>query len=323
MKKLFSSFSCIIAIILWGISATSAMEINKLPEVSCVRYGLSADQQCFEGERIYLKNGIEEIRDTMTNRWKENIYFFQKNPWTDEKGFEVTFDPLQWTTWAVPRTMQIDFNTQDWINYNINGVKHLGIKIEPGETKSILRNGDSSPLVFVGLGNQQLNREQPFLKMTIKTNDHGTFWHNNTPYPNRKKIHTHYENVFYYGAWCGDGVVDTRFGEKYDDGANNGKPGFATTDCQSKPPVPPPPTHGICDGASNGIPTETPPTRLCQSGTPSVVVDAGNKFTWTCGGVNGGNNKTCEAPKKSKTTSTASYLTCRKMWSNICYEIAI
>lgn len=114
--------------------------------------------------------------------------------------------------------------------------------------------------------------------------------------PNNAFRHT--EHLFFYPAWCGDGVVDSEYGEKFDNGTNNGKPGFASTDCQTKVPELPKPVHGICSGASNNIPTFTAPTNLCTSGTPSVVTDRGDRFTWSCGGVNGGNNISCEAPKK-------------------------
>lgn len=90
-------------------------------------------------------------------------------------------------------------------------------------------------------------------------------------------------------------MVDAKFGEVYDDGVNNGKPGFASTDCKTKPEIPKI-VPGICDGASNGVPTKTPPTKLCQTGTPSAVMQKDGKFVWTCGGINGGANATCEAP---------------------------
>jgi hypothetical protein len=113
---------------------------------------------------------------------------------------------------------------------------------------------------------------------------------------NGKDKSVHKEHIFYYGSWCGDGVVDSQFGEKYDDGINNGKPGYASTDCQKKDS---PPSNAICDGASNGVPTYTAPTtNLCKNGSPSAVTEVNGKFIWTCGGVNGGDNVSCEAPKK-------------------------
>ena len=81
---------------------------------------------------------------------------------------------------------------------------------------------------------------------------------------NGKDKSVHKEHIFYYGSWCGDGVVDSQFGEKYDDGINNGKSGYASTDCQKKDS---PPSNAICDGASNGVPTYTAPTtNLCKNG---------------------------------------------------------
>lgn len=60
--------------------------------------------------------------------------------------------------------------------------------------------------------------------MTVTTVDHGAYVPpNNPPQPSRKLLHTHKENAFFYGSWCGDGVLDPQF-EEADDGKNNGKP---------------------------------------------------------------------------------------------------
>lgn len=94
--------------------------------------------------------------------------------------------------------------------------------------------------------------------------------------------------------------MDTEFGEVYDNGVKNGTPGNASTDCKTKVPETPTPVNGVCDGASNGKETATIPTKLCTSGIPSNVVDAGTKFTWSCGGVNNGTTVSCEAPKPNQ-----------------------
>lgn len=47
-------------------------------------------------------------------------------------------------------------------------------------------------------------------------------------------IKTHISCQPYEITWCGDGIVDNEFGEKYDDGINNGKLGFASKDCKRK-----------------------------------------------------------------------------------------
>lgn len=108
-------------------------------------------------------------------------------------------------------------------------------------------------------------------------------------------VSDHKEHVFVYGAWCGDGVVDADH-EKYDDGINNGKPGYASTDCQKKDE---PPRNGQCLPSINtSIPVSSAPTgNLCQVGESTAVVEKDGKFTWTCKGINGGVNASCEVPK--------------------------
>ena len=145
-----------------------------------------------------------------------------------------------------------------------------------------------------------INYNNPVYQLTYTTKSFGSITEDGEVYPDAENVTYHNEHAFFFPSWCGDGVVDTQFGEKFDDGINNGRPGFASTDCQKKNPPKPPVTPGICDGASTGVPTETAPTNLCKTGTPSAVVKKNGKFTWTCGGINGGANATCEAPKKDK-----------------------
>lgn len=185
-----------------------------------------------------------------------------------------------------------------WEAFNLKGVQYLARKIMPNNSpEKFVENVPGSSLVFVDI-DKKADRNKPVLQMTFTTRTFGSFERNSVIYPDKSAITIHKEHAFYYGSWCGDGVVDAQFGEKYDDGANNGKPGYASTDCQTKPKVPTP-VPGVCDGASHGIAVETAPTKnLCKTGTPSIVVDKGSKFTWTCGGVDGGENASCEAPKK-------------------------
>lgn len=60
---------------------------------------------------------------------------------------------------------------------------------------------------------------------------------------------------------------------------------------------PPPPVSGQC-GAANGVPVSSAPSSgLCLSGSASPVAGgAGNPWTWTCQGMNGGANASCSAP---------------------------
>lgn len=63
-----------------------------------------------------------------------------------------------------------------------------------------------------------MKRDNPTMLITFTTNQYTV--------ENGKKVGPveHKEHAFLYSAWCGDGTVDADFGEKYDDGVNNGKP---------------------------------------------------------------------------------------------------
>ncbi len=164
--------------------------------------------------------------------------------------------------------------------------------LKKGVRTDFTKNRDGTSLRFLK-GEPTFDRNAPMLRLTFETTTYGFTADGKI---NGKDKSVHKEHIFYYGSWCGDGVVDSQFGEKYDDGINNGKPGYASTDCQKKDS---PPSNAICDGASNGVPTYTAPTtNLCKNGSPSAVTEVNGKFTWTCGGVNGGENVSCEAPKK-------------------------
>src|ERR1019366_5500523 len=55
--------------------------------------------------------------------------------------------------------------------------------------------------------------------------------------------------------------------------------------------APPSPTNGVC-GSDNGQSLSSPPTDLCNSGTPSAV-SGNNPWSWTCAGVDGGATASC------------------------------
>lgn len=108
-------------------------------------------------------------------------------------------------------------------------------------------------------------------------------------------VSDHKEHVFVYGAWCGDGVLDRVHGEEQDDGVNNGKPGYASTDCKKRPT----PTNGSCEPSIDTTrPVSSAPTgNLCKTGVSTPVIEKDGKFTWTCQGANDGVSASCEVPK--------------------------
>ncbi|MCL2505628.1 MAG: hypothetical protein FWE93_05220 [Alphaproteobacteria bacterium] len=58
-----------------------------------------------------------------------------------------------------------------------------------------------------------------------------------------------------------------------------------------------PKINGKC-GTANGVATATAPTTTrCSAGTAGTVTTNATTFTWSCAGINGGNDANCSAPK--------------------------
>ena len=217
---------------------------------------------------------------------------FGKDPY-GTPGYTVHTSVLQGNSsnWHADMTFESTPNLT-WYKISNKGTDYAYTTFKKGVRTEFTKNRPGTSIRFIK-GEPTFDRNAPMLRMTFTTTTYGLTQDKKI---NGKDKNVHKEHVFYYGSWCGDGVVDSQFGEKYDDGINNGKPGYASTDCQKKDS---PPSNAICDGASNGVPTYTAPTtNLCKNGSPSAVTEVNGKFTWTCGGVNGGANVSCEAPKK-------------------------
>lgn len=283
----------IVSLAMFFYTSIANASLNTLQEVSCSRYDLPTKDQCFLGERIYVGNSILDLADSFNNKWNIPLFLFVgQDAWWRDLASKVNIEFLQWATWYKPKNF-INLNPERKFN------ERFAHEIQPGSSKVFIRNEEWSTLTLASVSNQT-DYNKPVIKLTYETNAfNGKINPTSGSWiPDKDNFTKHFEHAFYYASWCGDWVVDSQYGEKFDDGTNNGKPGFASTDCQTKVPELPKPVHGICSGASNNIPTFTAPTNLCTSGTPSVVTDRGDRFTWSCGGVNGGNNISCEAPKK-------------------------
>lgn len=283
----------IVSLVMFFYTSIANASLNTLQEVSCSRYDLPTKDQCFLGERIYVGNSILDLADSFNNKWNIPLFLFVgQDAWWRDLASKVNIEFLQWATWYKPKNF-INLNPERKFN------ERFAHEIQPGSSKVFIRNEEWSTLTLASVSNQT-NYNKPVIKLTYETNAfNGKINPTSGSWiPDKDNFTKHFEHAFYYASWCGDWVVDSQYGEKFDDGTNNGKPGFASTDCQTKTPELPKPVHGICSGASNNIPTFTAPANLCTSGAPSVVTDHGDRFTWSCGGVNGGNNISCEAPKK-------------------------
>jgi len=54
---------------------------------------------------------------------------------------------------------------------------------------------------------------------------------------------------------------------------------------------------GVCGSANNTEQAVVPSSNLCLKGVSSVVTGDGVPYSWTCSGINGGNDVSCEATK--------------------------
>lgn len=237
------------------------------------------------------------MADYFTNKNNFDVALFENTKLGP--GFTYEFKPRQnGVVYAVsPKTGMFKYTGIDTA-YTINGSKYNAQIIPANSGKTLIAETVDDSYFSIHKVAKNTNKDLPIMSLTYTTRVFAAI-KNKKGVINFTSPSVHKEHAFFKAAWCGDGVVDTQFGEKYDDGPNNGKPGYASTDCTKKVEPETPPVNGICDGASAGIPTyKAPTTNLCKTGTPSVVVARDNKFTWTCGGSNNGTNATCEAPKK-------------------------
>ena len=62
----------------------------------------------------------------------------------------------------------------------------------------------------------------------------------------------------------------------------------------SAPAPPPSPVNGQCGSANGGTFASAPTTNLCSAGTAGAVTGSG-PWIWTCAGLNGGTNASCQA----------------------------
>lgn len=291
MKK-FTLLTLLVASV--SFSLTTFAGENR--EVSCSTNNYSSEyshlwvsnsDQCFIGQNVYLWYSITNLQDYLYN-YSSNpnlkVVFFTNR----SDAFRYDFKTLQNSTWyysGEPLMQKVagDNMSKSWEPY---------IYLNKWEKKLIAHSiGNSS--IRLGDVSSSTNKDKPVAILTYTTKHH-EFNNGSLSGPI-----THKEHTFYYASWCGDGVVDSRYGEKYDDGKNNGKPGFATTDCKNRVPDAPKPSNGVCSSNYNWIPTyEAPKWNLCTIGKSSIVVDKGDRFTWTCSGTDGGSNISCQAPKK-------------------------
>ena len=90
---------------------------------------------------------------------------------------------------------------------------------------------------------------------------------------------------------CSSGAASTVSGSGPYSWTCAGSNGGSTANCSATRKV-----DGVC-GTANGVGDVNTPTALCSSGNPSGVSTVGTNWNWSCGGINGGTNMNCAAPR--------------------------
>ena len=218
-------------------------------ETSCSNYSQYADidsnnDECFIGGTLYVSEALSVpyMGNYFTNKNNFDVAFFENTKLGP--GFTYEFKPRQnGVVYAVPKTGMFKYTGIDTA-YTINGSKYNAQIIPANSGKTLIAETVDDSYFSIHKVAKNTNKDLPVMSLTYTTRVFAAIKDKkgviNFTSPSVYKTHT-----FFKAAWCGDGVVDTQFGEKYDDGPNNGKPGYASTDCTKKVEPETPPVNGI------------------------------------------------------------------------------
>lgn len=226
-----------------SISPIREATLNK--EKSCLSFGIIAlpfsETYCFEGPAFYVDHGTWTLQLSYGNNHDKNLFIFGKSPLDQKSGLIVDHVFLQGSTWLRPDNYSFVGDEQKIRGFQVtqNGEVYGAREIPAKSTEVIVQNKEGTALSLKSIPNTA-DRNKPALQITFKTQ--GYLGKQNTDkdgitrwYPDLKsKPITMVNHLFIYATWCGDGVVQDKYGELFDDGINNGKRGFASLDCQSK-----------------------------------------------------------------------------------------
>lgn len=212
---------------------------DKLREVHCnemYRYvpkdrPRSEDDECFVGsKKVYTRYTPSNMGVIFNNKSNQPLYIYER----DKKGIsgmDYGVHPLQGTTWNMSDDLF------KWVTVEQGGAQPFrtvdGQRIyreyPPYTSKPLIIAEDNKGVTFIKPG-ANTNPNEPALMMEYILRNY-SLQNGKTIGPVETR-----DFVFYYASWCGDGTVDTDYGEKYDHGTKNGQAGFASTDCKSLVP---------------------------------------------------------------------------------------
>ena len=159
---------------------------------------------------------MSEVGDHFLNNTADRV-MFGKDPY-GTPGYTVHTSVLQGNSsnWHADMTFESTPNLT-WYKISNKGTDYAYTTFKKGVRTEFTKNRPGTSIRFIK-GEPTFDRNAPMLRMTFTTTTYGLTQDKKI---NGKDKNVHKEHVFYYGSWCGDGVVDSQFGEKYDDGINN------------------------------------------------------------------------------------------------------
>lgn len=253
-NKLYAVVAMMVASVLCSMpvsaSSTTSDDDGKDKMVPCSKFGLPMKDrvECFDGgekERLYLGStfALTKLSNWITNPNDMPIFLFTDTDPFGNKGLVINKKPLQGTAWTESNADKTfgfaeNSNNLSYRTMNVKGVDYNLIEFAPKTSQKFVEMTEGTGFFFAGFltesDKQKADRNKPIFHIEYIIRTYGAIDKNGTYIVNGKVSSVTHSHAFYYGAWCGDGVVDEKFGEVYDDGMNNGKPGFATTDCKNK-----------------------------------------------------------------------------------------
>ena len=204
-------------------------------QVDCRKYNLPSTEHCSEGPRLYASptSGLTTVDNSYTNKSTADRVMFAEDPF-GAKGYDVKFEVLQgdenvnfYSDWLFTPSPQLN-----WYKINMKGKDYVYTIFKKGEITTFTQNKQGTSLRFLK-ADKTLDRNKPILKLIFRTTTYGI---NKERKINGKDKNVIYHHAFFYGSWCGDGVVDREFGEEFDDGTNSDKAGaYLVNNCKNPP----------------------------------------------------------------------------------------
>lgn len=128
-------------------------EIKSYQPVSCSKYSeyAATNDECYIGGTVYVGYGVPKLLLNYTNKNQVPYFLFEKEmPWDKEKKpLEIATRTLQGDTWYAPNWN--NNNNYTWHLFTLKGKDYYAQKIDPNETKEVVKAESGYALQFVKL----------------------------------------------------------------------------------------------------------------------------------------------------------------------------